>query len=592
MLEAVKTGEDSLSLLLSKLWYQFSRRRRKQCGLLIVLMILSSFAEVVSIGAVFPFLGVLTTPESIFEYPAFKPFIDLIQVTRPEELVLPVTITFITAVMLAAAIRLCLLWATTRLSFAMGADLSLDIYRRTLYQPYAVHLSRNSSEIIDGISIKTSNVIYNVIVPCLTLISSAFMVAFILFTLYFISPEVALVSIAGFGLFYGFIVVFTKRKVLRDGEKIAAYSAQLIKSLQEGLGGIRDVLLDHTQTVYCKSYQVTDQSLRAAQASNLFISQSPRYAMEALGMTFIALIAYNMYVNSDGSVMAIPVLGAFALGAQRLLPVLQQTFYSWTNIRGMQATLKQLLILLAQPLPMSISTQTSDSIGFEKYIRLSGLSFCYNSGPKVLQEINLEIPKGSRVGFIGTTGSGKSTLLDIMMGLLDPVEGFLFVDDVAIEAHNKRSWQARIAHVPQSIFLSDNSIAENIAFGVEKNLIDYKRVEHAASLAQISDTISAMPSGFATQIGERGVRLSGGQRQRIGIARALYKQADVIVLDEATSALDNETEASLMSALKSLDNKITVLMIAHRLSTLKDCDMLVELTAEGGVRVRKCHEII
>lgn len=592
MLEAVKTGEDTLYFLLRRLWCQFSSRRRKQCGLLLVLMILSSFAEIVSIGAVFPFLGVLTTPESILGYPAFKPFIDLIQVTRPEDLLLPVTIIFIAAVTLAAAIRLCLLWASTRLSFAMGADLSLDIYRRTLFQPYSVHLSRNSSEIIDGISIKTNNVIYNVIIPCLTLISSAFMVVFILSTLYFISPEVALTSIAGFGFFYGFIVVFTKKKVLRDGEKIAAYSAQLIKSLQEGLGGIRDILLDHTQAVYCQSYQATDQSLRSAQASNLVISQSPRYAMEALGMTFIALIAYSMHVKSEGAVMAIPVLGAFALGAQRLLPVLQQAFYSWTNIRGMQATLKQLLILLAQPLPSSIANQTSDSMVFEKCIRLSALSFCYNSGSKVLQKVNLEIPKGSRVGFIGTTGSGKSTLLDIVMGLLDPVDGELFVDDVAVKAHNKHAWQARIAHVPQSIFLSDNSIAENIAFGIEKSRIDYKRVAHAASLAQISDTIAAMPSGFATQIGERGVRLSGGQRQRIGIARALYKKADVIVLDEATSALDNETEESLMNALKALDTKMTVLMIAHRLSTLKDCDMVVELTTEGGVRVRKYHEII
>lgn len=592
MLEAVKTGEDTLYFLLRRLWCQFSSRRRKQCGLLLVLMILSSFAEVVSIGAVFPFLGVLTTPESILGYPAFKPFIDLIQVTRPEDLLLPVTIIFIAAVTLAAVIRLCLLWASTRLSFAMGADLSLDIYRRTLFQPYSVHLSRNSSEIIDGISIKTNNVIYNVIIPCLTLISSAFMVVFILSTLYFISPEVALTSIAGFGFFYGFIVVFTKKKVLRDGEKIAAYSAQLIKSLQEGLGGIRDILLDHTQAVYCQSYQATDQSLRSAQASNLVISQSPRYAMEALGMTFIALIAYSMHVKSEGAVMAIPVLGAFALGAQRLLPVLQQAFYSWTNIRGMQATLKQLLILLAQPLPSSIANQTSDSMVFEKCIRLSALSFCYNSGSKVLQKVNLEIPKGSRVGFIGTTGSGKSTLLDIVMGLLDPVDGELFVDDVAVKAHNKHAWQARIAHVPQSIFLSDNSIAENIAFGIEKSRIDYKRVAHAASLAQISDTIAGMPSGFATQIGERGVRLSGGQRQRIGIARALYKKADVIVLDEATSALDNETEESLMNALKALDTKMTVLMIAHRLSTLKDCDMVVELTAEGGVRVRKYHEII
>jgi ATP-binding cassette subfamily B protein len=578
--------------LLIRLWNQLERKRKTQLFGISILMIIASFAEVASIGAIFPFLGILTTPDSVFAYPGFQSFIKFINIKQPEELLLPITIIFISAVLLSAAIRLFLLWTMTKFSFAIGADFSLDIYRRTLYQPYVIHLSRNSSEIIDGVSVKTNNVIYNVILPCLTLISSTFMVVFILTALYFIAPEVALISFGAFGLLYVFIVVFTKKRVLRDGEKVAVYSAQLIKFLQEGLGGIKDILLDNTQEVFCHSYQKTDRELRAAQASNLFISQSPRFAIEALGMTFIALIAFGMYMKSDGTVMAIPVLGAFALGAQRLLPVLQQSFYSWTNIRGMQATLEQLLELLIQPLPALTLSSPRGSMVFEGHIRLSEISYSYNSGPRILEQINLVIPKGSRVGFIGKTGSGKSTLLDIVMGLLDPDQGKLLVDDIPINAKNKRSWQAKIAHVPQFIFLADSSIAENIAFGIDKNLIDFKRVEYVAELAQISHTILSMPSGFSTVIGERGVRLSGGQRQRLGIARALYKQADVIVLDEATSALDNDTEESLMNALKALDRKITVLMIAHRLTTLKDCDMLVELTSSGDVRIRNYHEII
>ena len=582
----------SLMKLLIRLWNQLERKRKTQLFGISILMIIASFAEVASIGAIFPFLGILTTPDSVFAYPGFQSFIKFINIKQPEELLLPITIIFISAVLLSAAIRLFLLWTMTKFSFAIGADFSLDIYRRTLYQPYVIHLSRNSSEIIDGVSVKTNNVIYNVILPCLTLISSTFMVVFILTALYFIAPEVALISFGAFGLLYVFIVVFTKKRVLRDGEKVAVYSAQLIKFLQEGLGGIKDILLDNTQEVFCHSYQKTDRELRAAQASNLFISQSPRFAIEALGMTFIALIAFGMYMKSDGTVMAIPVLGAFALGAQRLLPVLQQSFYSWTNIRGMQATLEQLLELLIQPLPALTLSSPRGSMVFEGHIRLSEISYSYNSGPRILEQINLVIPKGSRVGFIGKTGSGKSTLLDIVMGLLDPDQGKLLVDDIPINAKNKRSWQAKIAHVPQFIFLADSSIAENIAFGIDKNLIDFKRVEYVAELAQISHTILSMPSGFSTVIGERGVRLSGGQRQRLGIARALYKQADVIVLDEATSALDNDTEESLMNALKALDRKITVLMIAHRLTTLKDCDMLVELTSSGDVRIRNYHEII
>jgi ATP-binding cassette subfamily B protein len=243
-------------------------------------------------------------------------------------------------------------------------------------------------------------------------------------------------------------------------------------------------------------------------------------------------------------------------------------------------------------LPKLTLSNRSDHIIFDNCIRLSELSYSYNSGQKILKQINLVIPKGSKVGFIGKTGSGKSTLLDVVMGLLDPDHGKLFVDDISIDSNNKRSWQAKIAHVPQFIFLSDNSIAENIAFGIEKNLIDYKRVEYVAELAQIKDAIMSMPSGFSTIIGERGIRLSGGQRQRLGIARALYKKADVIVLDEATSALDNETEESLMSALKVLDKKVTILMIAHRLTTLKDCDLLVELTPAGDIQIRNYYEII
>lgn len=582
----------SLKSLLIRLWMHIGIRRRRQLSLLAVLMVVSSFAEVLSIGAVFPFLAVLTSPQYFYEQPIAKPLITLFDIPSADQLLLPITILFIVAVLIASGVRMFLLWATIRLSFAMGADISLNIYRRTLYQPYAVHLSRNTSEIIDGISIKTNNIIYNVILSLIILVSSALLVGIILMALYLMNPMIALLVFGGFGSIYGVIITVTKRKILRDGQKVASESSRLIQNLQEGLGGIRDVLLDNSQEVYTKTYRAADQALRRAQASSLFISQSPRFGMESLSMVLIALLAYSMSKQPSDVSTAIPLLGAFALGAQRLLPILQQSFYGWTNIRGMQPTLKVVLDLLDQPLPKSFDHKV-ELIKFNKSIRFSDVSFRYaSSGSEVLNQFNLEIPKGSRVGFIGETGSGKSTVLDLLMGLLDPVSGSIEVDGVAISSQNKLAWQKHIAHVPQTIFLGDSSIAENIAFGIEPGEIDLSRVEKASKQAQISDMIEALPRQYETLVGERGSRLSGGQRQRIGIARALYKEADVIVLDEATSALDNETEEALMKSIRQLNKNITVLMIAHRLTTLKDCDMIVELASGVVLRVGTYDDLI
>jgi ATP-binding cassette subfamily B protein len=295
-------------------------------------------------------------------------------------------------------------------------------------------------------------------------------------------------------------------------------------------------------------------------------------------MILIAWLAYALAGNPEGIANAIPVLGALALGAQRLLPVLQQIYLSMAAMRGGQASLSDALDLLDQPLPSHVDEPSPAPMPFDSKIAIEELGYRYAAGaPLVLQKVNLAIPKGSRVGFIGTTGSGKSTLLDIVMGLLEPSEGRLLIDGVEVNGGNRRAWQAHIAHVPQSIFLADATIAENIAFGVLPEQIDHERVREMAVHAQIAETIEAMPEQYRTMTGEAGVRLSGGQRQRIGIARALYKRADVIVLDEATSALDNDTERSVMEAINRLGSGYTVLMVAHRLSTLASCDYVVEL---------------
>ncbi len=547
-------------------------------------MIAASFAEIISIGAVLPFLAVLTAPDRIFQLPAAQPLIRAAGMTNASQLLFPLTITFGIAALLSGAMRLILLWASTRLSFATGADLSISIYRRTLYQPYAVHVARNSSEVINGISTKANGVIYSIIVPALTLISSSIMLTTILLALLSIDPIIALAAFAGFGLIYAGIIRLTQNQQLMNSQCIARESTQVIKSLQEGLGGIRDVLIDGSQGAYCKIYSNADLPLRKAQGNSTFIAQSPRFGIEALGMMLIAILAYLLAKQPDGIAKAIPVLGALALGAQRLLPVLQSAYSSWSGIQGGEVSLCDTLELLDQPMPDYVDQPPAQPHLFHQQINVNNLSFRYTGQtPMVLNNLSLSITKGSRIGFIGVTGSGKSTLLDIIMGLLQPTAGDIEIDSQPLTAANNRAWQAHIAHVPQSIFLADSTIEENIAFGVPKVKIDHNRVKQAARQAQMADIIESWPKNYQTCVGERGIRLSGGQRQRIGIARALYKQADVIIFDEATSALDNETEQAVMQAIESLGNELTILIIAHRLTTLKNCTLIVEL-ADGGIK--------
>ena len=584
---------ESLITLLKRLWSHVKKRRRAQFSILLGLMMLTSIAEIFSLGAVLPFLGVLTSPESIYDLPLLQPVIRNFSIDSPDDLLLPLTILFGLAAIIAGGMRLLQIWANTRISFATGTDLSILLYQKTLYQPYSVHVARNSSEIIDAVSTKVNAVVFQIIVPLLTLFSSTVIMVAIMATLIAINPVIALTAFAGFGGTYAIIIKLTRGRLKRNGQRIATESKQLVKSLQEGLGGIRDILIDRNQTLYCQIYSKAVAPLRRAQGNNQFMSLSPRFVIEAIGMLLIGALAYALARQPGGMAQAIPVLGTLALGAQRLLPVLQQTYSSWSTLQGGQASLRDVLELLDQPLLESSVKEVDGPLPFHKQLEIKDLSFRYTpSSSDVLRQLNLTIPKGSRVGFIGATGSGKSTLLDIVMGLLQPTDGSMEVDGQKITLENLGAWQRHIAHVPQSIYLSDATISENIAFGVQKEKIDHERVRKAAMQAQMAELVESWPGQYQTIVGERGVRLSGGQRQRIGIARALYKQADVIIFDEATSALDNETEQAVMQSIESLGNDLTVLIIAHRLTTLKNCTQIVEL-ADGGIkRIGSYEEIV
>ena len=578
--------------MIKKLWKHLTKRRKKQFWWLLILMSVASIMEIISIGAVVPFLGALTSPERIYQHDLAQPLIQILAITGPSQLLLPLTIIFVIAALIAAIVRLLLLYLLTRFSYATGSDLSIDIYRRTLYQDYSVYTSRNSSEIINSIIVKTNTVIGGILSPLLTLLSSVVIMLGIVSVIFIINAQVALITFSIFISLYLVITYFTKKTLQKNSQLMADQSTQMVKSLQEGLGGMRDVLIDGTQEFYCDLYQSADLSLRKASGDNNFIGSSPRYIMEGVGMILIAILAYSLTLAEGGVTAAIPVLGALAVAAQKLLPALQQAYNSYSTIRGSQSSFFDVLSLLDQPLPNNSSRNLISPMPFKQDIIFKDLSFRYTKNtPWILKNVNLSFKKGEKIGFIGVTGSGKSTLLDILMGLLSPTSGELLIDGVAITLENRRAWQMHISHVPQNVYLADNTIQENIAFGVKKNKIKEHKVIQAAQQAQISGVIDNLKNKYKAFVGEQGIQLSGGQRQRIGIARALYKDSDVLIFDEATSALDNQTEQKIMQQIALLKDNQTIFIIAHRLTTLKQCDFIIRINTDHTIEKLKFNQI-
>lgn len=542
------------------------------------LMLFSGIAEVVSLGALLPFLAALSSPEQVLAQPKLAPILEWLDIVSSEQILFPMTLLFVAAAVSAAGIRLLLLWSSTRLSFAAGADLGIEVYRRTLYQPYSVHIARNSSDIIAGITGKVAGLVYGGLLPAVAVASSVVLIVAVMSALLAIDPLVATLSAVTVGVAYGLITRWTRRRLEQNSQRIATDQTLVVKALQEGLGGIRDVLLDGMQEFYCRLYVNADRPLRSAQGNNQFIAAAPRYLIEAIAMILIAIMAYGLTRSEHGLSVALPILGALALGAQKMLQAVQTGYAAWVGMAGSRASLADAIHLLDQPMPENDTIQEAVPMIFRREVCLSKVEFRYGPDePSILQDLDLTIPYGARIGVVGTTGSGKSTLLDILMGLLVPNAGLILVDGVAIDESNLRAWQRLIAHVPQHIYLADSTIAENIAFGVPLHDVDMERVRAAAIQAHIANFIESSPGGYEARVGERGIRLSGGQRQRIGIARALYKQASILIFDEATSALDTVTEAAVMDAIAGLDREMTILLIAHRLSTVRHCDMIVEL---------------
>lgn len=562
---------------LLRLYGHFSRRRRIQLFLILVLMLIGALAEFATIGATIPFLALISDQSGEGRWTSgFRSALDVIGV-EPQYDILAAAILFMAIAVGALIVRLVLVWASQRFIFRVGYDLSVAVLTQVLHKPYKFHVENNSSEIIANLN-KAQFVVVQMLQPLMQGFTAMCLSLFIIAALLFVNVQLAIVLAVLFSLIYFGMALSIRRKLTRNGRFIAAGQGRRIQVVQEGLGAIRDIILGRTQNVAIGKFAAVDGALRKRQATNMFIAATPRLLVECIGMIIIAVAVLFIAGTPGGLLPLIPTLGAFALGAQRLMPLAEQAYRGWAGAISSRQLLDDVLAQIPDNLH-SFSVPDHPGMDFRETITFEKVSFAYDPAQPILTDVSFTVRKNEMIGIVGATGSGKSTLIDLVLGLLQPVDGVIRIDGTALSSANMAGWQDNISHVPQTIYLSDATIAENIAFNVPLDRIDMARVEDAARQADIHDAIASWPGAYLSVVGERGVRLSGGQRQRIGIARALYSRANVLVLDEATNALDAATEANIMQSINNLQSNKTILIVAHRSSALTGCDRVIDLSA-------------
>jgi ABC-type multidrug transport system fused ATPase/permease subunit len=558
---------------LAEIYRHLSTARRRQFLLLIGLMIAGAVLELGTIGSIIPFLSVLTDPQAIARLPA--PAARLIGASS-DPLVIA-AILFAAFVMISGAVRLQLARSTQDFAFGLNHELLLDVQRRFLWQPYRFHTERNTSTLLAVLE-KVELLVFEVIMPLMQAFISAFIAVFILAALLYIDAFTALVAGAAFAIVYLGVSAIARKRLAKNSEITTRGYNQRIKIIQESLGGIRDVIIDGSQSTYLAILERANAMLSGARADTVFISLAPHYIIQSVGMVILAAVAVAVAERGTAFASVVPTLGAIALGAQRLLPLLQQVYSGFSTSSGYRGIFGEVVESLQLPIELPSGAQAKP-ITLKRKISVENLGFTYSGRRNpTLTALSFDIPKGTSVALIGETGSGKSTLADLLMGLIEPDEGRICIDGEPLSRKTRRQWQRNIAHVPQSIFLADASIERNIALSLPDETPDRDRVIEATKKAQLHEFVASLPAGYDTHVGERGIRLSGGQRQRLGIARAIYKDAPVLVLDEATSALDYDTEAAVVEALTALQREgRTIIIVAHRLSTVEHCDLIARL---------------
>lgn len=571
-----------------------SRQERLQLGVLFVGILGAAVLELASVGAVLPFLTLAANPAVIETDPRFAWLFEVSGASSSEAFLVLLGIGAVLVLLISNAWMATTVWAQARFAHGFAHTLGLRLVEHYSAQPYVTLLTRNTADLGKNILTEAWEVMERMILPGLQVVTRSFVVLAICGLLVVVDPVLAGLVTLVLGGAYAVIFLIMQRRLKVIGTKRLASNSARFKAVNELFGGIKDLKLLGREDTFVRAFRQASARNAKLRASAAIMAQMPRYLLETIAFGGILLIAVYMLLRGGDLPAVIPALGLYAFAGYRLMPSLQQVFHGLTQLRFGAAALDNLCEEMAgvralpdredQGPPRQYPSSRPSRLPFHHQLVLERVTFTYPGAVRPsLREVTLTIEANTTVGFIGKTGAGKTTLIDIILGLLQPDAGEIRIDGVRLTEQTCRAWQANIGYVPQQIYLADDTVAKNIAFGVPDAEIEMAAVERAAALANIDSFIcKEMPKGYQTLVGERGIRLSGGQRQRIGIARALYHNPPMLVFDEATSALDSETEASVMEAVHTLTGRKTILMIAHRTSTLADCDLIVEL-ADGAV---------
>jgi ATP-binding cassette, subfamily B, bacterial PglK len=561
---------------------------RRRLGWLLLLTIVMAMVQMVGVASIMPFMSLIANPGLIQENRWMTRVYELLAFSSPRDFLFFAGVVVLALIALGNAFKAFTNWLLLRFSWGLQHSLSVRLLDQYLHEPYSFYLNRNSTALAKNILAEVAEVLNGVIKPGMKVISQGVIALAILVLLVVVDVRVALTAASLFAGAFGVIYFVVRRKQFRLGKLRNRLNTQRFRASTEALAGIKETKVLGRERQFLARFSVPAREYSRVNASNAAISELPKYALETLAFGgIVALVLYQLTTRDDLG-QAIAAMSLYALAGYRLMPALEQVFNGLAKIRFFRPALENLhaeLRAAANPgrLERADVEHTGEPLTFRRAIAVEGAWFRYPGREEyVARDVSISIPRNSTVGFVGSTGSGKTTLADLLLGLLEPERGCIRVDGVPLNARNLPAWQRRLGYVPQQIYLCDDTVTRNIAFGIADERIDHAAVERAARIANLHDFILSLPQGYDTVVGDRGVRLSGGQRQRIGIARSLYHDPEVLIMDEATSALDGITEDAVMSALSSLAGRKTIILIAHRLSTVQQCDV-IHLFHQGEV---------
>ena len=562
--------------MIAKILDLLSPQERRRAWLLLGMILVMALLDVVGVASIMPFMAVLANPQVVETNAYLAATYAALGFTATESFLFFLGVMVFVALVLSISFKALTTWALTHFTQMRNYSLSMRLVAGYLHQPYEWFLNRHSADLGKNVLVEVQQVISGALIPLMQSLAQGAVVLAILALLLAVDPLLALYLGLGLGIAYGGIYAALRRRLTRAGKARLAANLGRFQILTEAFGGIKDVKIGGLEKVFLDRFDAPAYLFARTQVTAIVIGQMPRHALEIIAFGGMLLVVLYLMRTAQGLQGALPIIALYVLAGYRLIPALQHFYAYITQLRFSGPALDSLHQDLRQLASAPTPSRYGAPLALTQAITLANLSYRYPQAARpAVHHLTLDIPARATVGLVGTTGSGKTTTVDIILGLLPPQAGQLLIDGVPLTAINCRAWQGSLGYVPQQIYLADDSVAANIAFGIPPDRIDQGAVERAARIAKLHDFVTQeLPQGYATLVGERGVRLSGGQRQRIGIARALYHQPQVLILDEATSALDNLTEQAVMDAVHALGHEITIILIAHRLSTVRECDRI------------------